>query len=98
MHTFVTYCVYALYKPISGALRYIISLTLLSIYLQIFYLDWLHHHEGPVNRLTIPRISAFTDEMITKLIAADVIRDSHAIVGYGALLVCSQSPSSCAHF
>jgi hypothetical protein len=42
--------------------------------------------------LAIPRISAFTNEMITKLIAADVIKDSHAIVGYGALDVRSQSP------
>jgi hypothetical protein len=65
---------------------------LLSIYLQLFYLDWLHHHEGPMNRLTIPHISAFTNEMITKLIAADVVRDLHAIVGYGALDVHSQSP------
>jgi len=42
--------------------------------------------------LAIPRINAFTNEMITKLIAADVIKDSHAIVGYGALDVRSQSP------
>lgn len=63
-----------------------VSYTILgcSIIHALFYLDWLHHREGPVNRLTIPRISVFTNEMITKLIAADVIRDSHTIVGYGA--------------
>lgn len=59
----------------------------------MYYMDWLDHRDGPVDRFVTPRIGLFDDDMVTKLCKADILRAGQRIIGYGKLEVSSPSCS-----